>query len=180
MKTNDFPSGSPLTGYEIPSIFDRLDTVGASWKAYTSTASSLWLFQSLRGREELSTFDHFIAHASTGELPAVSWVEPGFGLNDDHPPVHPMLGKNRPASDSTRSALSLPSESWRRFRSRGCARPPRDGCASEHWNLPAIAQLPTWRARHAFSLNEFKGSVRRRRLRPWVPPGSLHRLLPKT
>jgi len=87
-----FPEG-PLTGYTIPSIFDRLDDGGVSWGAYSQSASSLWLFQSLRGREELYSFDHFFAHAERGSLPTVSWVEPAFGLNDDHPPVHPLLGQ---------------------------------------------------------------------------------------
>jgi phospholipase C len=63
------------------------------WRAYSQGASTLWLFPSLRGREEMLSFDHFVAHARGGTLPAVSWVEPAFGINDDHPPVHPMLGQ---------------------------------------------------------------------------------------
>jgi len=92
MKSNTFPFGSGMS-FDFPTIFDRLDDAGVSWGAFSQNASSLWLWEHLRGRDELLTFDHFAARAARGDLPAVSWVEPAFAIHDDHPPAHPMFGQ---------------------------------------------------------------------------------------
>ncbi len=91
LKSNSFPPGT--FSYDIPTLFHRLDEVGASWGAYSQNASSLWLWGDLRGRPELQSFERFLLDCERGTLPAVSWVEPAFGINDDHPPAHPMLGQ---------------------------------------------------------------------------------------
>jgi phospholipase C len=93
MRTNDFPPESSLD-FPIETIFERLESAGVSWGAYPSVVSMLSLFfANLRNREEVQTLEDFFEACENGTLPALSWVEPAYGLADDHPPAHSMLGQ---------------------------------------------------------------------------------------
>src|SRR5262245_24432378 len=75
---------------KLPTIFDRLAAAGVSHRYFFSNLPfvSFWGF-----KYALSTglFEEFLERASTGTLPAVSFVEPRYTLlddgsgNDDHP-----------------------------------------------------------------------------------------------
>src|SRR5262249_39760005 len=46
----------------------------------------------------LHTIKEFFDDAKNGKLPAVTFVDPNFGRNDDHPPCHPVFGQQFIAS----------------------------------------------------------------------------------
>lgn len=93
MKSNDFPPDVSLD-FPVPTIFESLDAAGLSWGAYPAVVSMLSLFfANLRSRDEMSDLDGFFDACEDGTLPALSWVEPVYGLADDHPPAHSMLGQ---------------------------------------------------------------------------------------
>jgi phospholipase C len=75
---------------ELPTIFDRLSKAGISHRYYFGNIPFLALW-GLKYVGVSSDFDDFLAHAASGDLPAVSFVDPKFtefddGLgNDDHP-----------------------------------------------------------------------------------------------
>lgn len=90
---NDFPDGESLN-FPIPTIFHSLDAAGKDWGAYPAVISTISLFfAELRNRDEVSDLDDFFDACEEGTLPALSWVEPAYGLADDHPPAHSMLGE---------------------------------------------------------------------------------------
>lgn len=75
-------------------IFERLDEASVPWASYFGNLPFSFL---LRGntlaREEYLPLEDFFADAQAGLLPAVTYVDPVFGRNDDHPPAHPMAGQ---------------------------------------------------------------------------------------
>lgn len=93
MRGNDF-SRVPLEG---PSIFDQLDQAGVSWKIYAFDAAWALLLDGLGGvdalGEHILPISRYYEDADAGRLPEVVFVEPGYLVNDDHPPHHPMLGQ---------------------------------------------------------------------------------------
>lgn len=93
MTGNDFPPNSSLN-FPIETIFERLDSGEVSWKAYPAVVSMISLFfENLRNRDEIATLEDFFDDCEDGTLPGLSWVEPAYGLADDHPPAHSMLGQ---------------------------------------------------------------------------------------
>jgi phospholipase C len=98
---NNSPTHFP---YTMPTVFDRLATVGQSWRVYfhdipqCSTLAGLW-------GDVLSNFADFdssFAHdAAAGRLPAYSFIEPryftdtllGVIANDEHPPHNVAYGE---------------------------------------------------------------------------------------
>ncbi|TNE86866.1 MAG: twin-arginine translocation signal domain-containing protein [Deltaproteobacteria bacterium] len=93
MTGNDYPPGESLN-FPIETIFERLDASGITWGAYPAVASMLTLFfRNLRQRDEIYTLEDFFDACEDGTLPSVSWVEPAYGLADDHPPAHSLLGQ---------------------------------------------------------------------------------------
>jgi phospholipase C len=82
---------------EIPVLPNRLDARGLSWRDYGGIFSSI---KSLIGRPELMDFrdDQFFVDASSGNLPAVAWLNSGFlhesDLKSGHPPSSVCVGEN--------------------------------------------------------------------------------------
>lgn len=74
----------------LPTIFDRLSQAGISHRYYFGNIPFLALW-GLKYLSSSSTFDSFLVDAASGNLPAVSFLDPKFtefddGLgNDDHP-----------------------------------------------------------------------------------------------
>ena len=74
----------------LPTIFDRLSKAGVSHRYYFGNIPFLALW-GLKYLTDSSSFDTFLSEAASGNLPAVSFVDPKFtelddGLgNDDHP-----------------------------------------------------------------------------------------------
>lgn len=78
-----------------PTIYDRLDGAGVPWGYYYV---DLPVLVTLGQASQLHGLDAFYSDARAGILPPVSMVDPGFFLNDDHPPRHPLLGQQFIAS----------------------------------------------------------------------------------
>lgn len=89
LKSNESPADL------IPTIYDRLDDKGVAWEYYFTDLPFLLL---LGGKHIKPAAPGFFEAAEAGTLPPVSIVDPGFGLNDDHPPHHPQLGQQFIAS----------------------------------------------------------------------------------
>jgi len=88
MTRNDPPPG------DFPSIFDRLDAAGRTWRDYFSNAPFSILLPTMTFDEEkFSPLDEFFRDAEFGILPNFSFIEPFYGRNSDHPPEHPLAGQ---------------------------------------------------------------------------------------
>jgi phospholipase C len=86
-------SNEPIT--EVPSIFDRLDDVGATNVYYNAGLPFAFSYGKTMG---FGTMAEFFEAAAAGTLPAFCMVDPIFTIgenigNDDHPPCDPMLGQ---------------------------------------------------------------------------------------
>ncbi len=92
--SNDFPAN----GFNWPSIHHRLDDAGVGWKYYHINLPVLAIVDTLDTTGHLFLFEDFVRDAMSGNLAPVSYIDPAFGGNDDHPPVHPLLGQQFIAS----------------------------------------------------------------------------------
>ncbi len=98
------------SGVPVPTIYNRLDEAGVDWCYYYGILPVV----SLLGNEgpyqlDLGPMDgtgrirrfgdshfgegQFFKDCAAGKLPSVVYIDPAFGTNDDHPPVHPSLGQ---------------------------------------------------------------------------------------
>jgi len=85
---NDFATDA------FPSIFTPLAEAGHSWGGFYSNLPSVILAPDrLITEVQMQTIDHFFSRAAAGTLPNVCFIEPIYGRNDDHPPVHPTAGQ---------------------------------------------------------------------------------------
>lgn len=89
LKSNDSPQEKMLT------IYDRLTEKGISWGYFYTDLPFLLL---LGGSPVTPAVPNFFDAAAAGTLPQLTVIDPGFALNDDHPPHHPQLGQQFIAS----------------------------------------------------------------------------------
>ncbi|MEZ4316899.1 MAG: alkaline phosphatase family protein [Myxococcota bacterium] len=90
--SNDLQGGQ----FTMRTIWDQLEEAGVDWGYFYSDLPFIGLFEAAgpwveNGR--VSEIDAFYDACEAGTLPAVSWIEPAFSFNDDHPPHHPLLGQ---------------------------------------------------------------------------------------
>ncbi|MGM7698703.1 alkaline phosphatase family protein [Microbacterium sp. A84] len=101
---------------EVPTIFNRLEDAGLSWKIYydelqlvsytgflhTSALERFWK------TDHFATMDQFYADAEKGELPAYAFIEPRmtFNHNDFHPPFGALRESDVDGVDVVDSAIS--------------------------------------------------------------------------
>src|SRR6185436_4869699 len=98
---NKFSQGVP-----VPTIYNRLDEAGVDWAYYYGTLAVVSLLGQpgpyqidlgpTDGTGRVRRFGdgklangQFFRDAAEGKLPTVTYIDPAFGTNDDHPPVHP-------------------------------------------------------------------------------------------
>ena len=89
MKTNDSPQEKMTT------IYDRMTEKGLTWGYFYTDLPFLLL---LGGSPVTPAVPSFFDAAASGTLPHLTVIDPGFALNDDHPPHHPQLGQQFIAS----------------------------------------------------------------------------------
>ncbi len=89
LRTNDSPQELMTT------IYDRLTEKGVSWGYFYTDLPFLLL---LGASGVTPAVPNFFDAAAAGTLPQVTVIDPGFALNDDHPPHHPLLGQQFIAS----------------------------------------------------------------------------------
>ncbi len=110
-------------GVPVPTIYNRLDEAGVDWAYYYGSLAVVSLlanpgpFQLDLGSDDgtgrIRRFGdakfgngQFFEDAAAGRLPPVVYIDPAFGTNDDHPPVHPILGQELIAAVYTALAKS--------------------------------------------------------------------------
>ena len=76
-----------------PSIYHRLAAKGIDWAYYYSTVPVLAAITDIDVKKNVRRFSQFLGDAADGTLPPVVYIDPAFAQNDDHPPVHPILGQ---------------------------------------------------------------------------------------
>jgi phospholipase C len=78
-----------------PSLPAQLSQAKVPWGYYFSDLPFFALYEDLPDQDLLRFPRNFMDHAAAGTLPAVTFVDPSFGMNgnDDHPPHHPILGQ---------------------------------------------------------------------------------------
>jgi phospholipase C len=76
-----------------PSIYHRLAAKGIDWAYYYGNVPVVAVIKDLDVKPHIRRFSSFLADAAAGTLPPVVYIDPGFAVNDDHPPVHPVLGQ---------------------------------------------------------------------------------------
>jgi phospholipase C len=99
----------------VPTIYNRIDEAGIDWAYYFGSYA---LVSGLGGpgpyQLDLGANDgtgrvrrfgdtkdkagQFFTDAAAGKLPPICYIEPAYGTNDDHPPVHPIMGQELIAS----------------------------------------------------------------------------------
>jgi phospholipase C len=83
----------PGGDYSFFNVYDRLQSAGRSWAVYFSNVSFSALFPRDYDRNLFRPIERFFDDAAAGTLPSFAVVEPVYGLNDDHPPGHPLAGQ---------------------------------------------------------------------------------------
>jgi phospholipase C len=79
---------------DMPTIFHRLSSAGIPWHCYFSDVPAMTLVKNLDVDGHMKRLHNdFFLHARDGKLPPVSYIEPGYASNDDHPPKHPLMGQ---------------------------------------------------------------------------------------
>jgi phospholipase C len=97
----------PVSGFNWPSIYHRLDAAGVDWSYFFGNIAVPGLIKDLPGVDaHLLPFGMFFDQARAGTLPPVVYIDPSFYVNDDHPPLHPILGQELIASIYTSLAAS--------------------------------------------------------------------------
>jgi phospholipase C len=111
------------SGVPIPTIFNRLDEAGVDWCYYFGSIAVVAALGNPGpyqldlgpndGTGRIRRFGdakvaggQFFKDAAAGTLPSVVYIDPAYGFNDDHPPVHPILGQELIASVYTALANS--------------------------------------------------------------------------
>lgn len=78
----------------VASIHHRMNDAAMDWAYYYGDVPVLGVLEDLDLDGKVRRFKwEFIDDAAAGRLPSVSYIDPGFGINDDHPPHHPLLGQ---------------------------------------------------------------------------------------
>ena len=98
---NDFPTDDPVNDFAQPSIFNRLDDAGVSWKVYFSQIPFAEEFSYVRTHApgNVVPIANYYADAAAGTLPQVAFVDPIFIAqanveSDEHPPSNIQVGEN--------------------------------------------------------------------------------------
>lgn len=87
--TNNVP-----VNVSLPSLYSRLDAAQVDWRQYYGNIafSALLVGHSLE-QVEYQRLETFFDDAAAGTLPPFVHLDPIFGVNDDHPPSHPLSGQ---------------------------------------------------------------------------------------
>jgi phospholipase C len=78
---------------KVPTVLDRLNEKGVPWTYYFGDIPFLALFDRVASSDMRRLDLGFFDQAASGTLPPVSFIDPSFSRNDDHPPHHPILGQ---------------------------------------------------------------------------------------
>lgn len=79
--------------FDVDSIFLQVDAAGHDWRIYYTDVPFTAIYQDHWVDERMAMSEDFARDCERGDLPALTWIDPGFSINDDHPPHHPILGQ---------------------------------------------------------------------------------------
>lgn len=89
LMTNDLPSN-----LDQPSIYLNLQAKNIDWAYYYGNIPVVAAINNLGDlSNKVKRFSQFFADAKAGVLPPVTYIDPAFAMNDDHPPIHPINGQ---------------------------------------------------------------------------------------
>ncbi|MCB9764027.1 MAG: alkaline phosphatase family protein [Alphaproteobacteria bacterium] len=89
MTSND-ESRVPFT---MKTVYQAVTEAGLDWRCYYTDVPFIGLFKDHWDTTRLGFIDDFVRDCERGDLPAFTWIEPGYSFNDDHPPHHSGLGQ---------------------------------------------------------------------------------------
>jgi phospholipase C len=87
----------------VPQVYRALDEKGVTWKVYSKTLPSVYLFPDYGAAPEqayhLASAAQFAVDAASGDLPQVAFIDAGFNEaaaveTDEHPPADLQLGQH--------------------------------------------------------------------------------------
>ncbi len=87
---NDLPEA---LGTTRPTVWQKLDEIGVDWTYYYTDIPFLVLLPNHDLTTHGGFLEDFVDDCADGTLAPVSWLDPGFGMNDDHPPHHVGMGQ---------------------------------------------------------------------------------------
>ncbi len=90
MRSNDWP---PDGCYDMPTVWSKLIEAGIDGRYYYTDLPFQALFCGAYDVSRRHMLEDFVFDAELGSLAAVTWIDPGFAFNDDHPPHHVALGQ---------------------------------------------------------------------------------------
>lgn len=110
-------------GVPVPTIYNRLNDKGIDWAYYYGNLAVVSLLGNpgphqvdlgpndgtghvRRFGDALTGGGQFFKDAKEGKLPSVVYIDPAFYENDDHPPIHPIMGQELIAAVYTALATS--------------------------------------------------------------------------
>jgi phospholipase C len=79
--------------YDFPTVYDVMTRAGRTWGIYYSNVSFSSILARSYPRERFHGIEQLFDDAAAGALPNFTMIEPIYGLNDDHPPAHPLSGQ---------------------------------------------------------------------------------------
>ena len=109
---------APQNPVNAPTIFDRLDQKGVSWKIYISDPqldTELGFFSGFvsKHRDKFVPVSQYFTDVQNGTLPSVAYIDPGFTIGaDEHPGKGNNIQTGAAFSTSLIKAL-LQSQSWK-------------------------------------------------------------------
>jgi phospholipase C len=80
-------------GFTAPSIWEGLEAAGHDWRYYYGDLPFMALLKDHFRADRCRLIERFFDDCQNGSLPAVTWVDPSFAYNDNHPPHHPARGE---------------------------------------------------------------------------------------
>jgi phospholipase C len=80
-------------GFTDPTIWKGLESAGHEWRYYFSDLPFIGLLRDHFTADRCRPFEDFFRDVEAGNLPAVTWIDPAFSYNDNHPPHHPARGE---------------------------------------------------------------------------------------
>ena len=92
VKNNDLPEGGNGI-YDQQSIYETLIDAGLGWRYFYTDAPYIGLLHDHWDPARIDMIEEFFTRVEDGDLPEFTWIDPGFGWNDDHPPHHVRAGQ---------------------------------------------------------------------------------------
>jgi phospholipase C len=95
LASSDGVEGNQVLGdQKLPTLYSRLDDADIHWADYYGNLPfSMILPNHSIEQPEYQKLDQFFVAAAAGKLPRFVHIDPIYGMNDDHPPGHPMAGQ---------------------------------------------------------------------------------------